>query len=318
MGSNWLKEHQKVSSSTKCCLRPDDGGSFMVTTEPLKTGLKGLLRADVAMAAVILLLGFFLAAAGHGLVQRWQSSSARQQSLSFEHQLGIVATLAGLIVIIWWVMSLMTAFAAALLERGGKTRAAAAAGRFSPGFMRRLALSAVGLQLITAQLATAATPPALPGTGPSPRTAVSVAWTPTPGGSFEDYPEAPHTVPPTAVPAPTVRPTAVPVPTAPEPPPIAGAPVADPQWKPQRPVVEPGPLASRQLRRPEPAAAPGEVTVRAGDSLWSLSAAELGAYASDVDIAVEWPRLYQANRGVIGENPDVLFPGQVLRLPPRT
>jgi nucleoid-associated protein YgaU len=284
----------------------------MVTTEPLKTGPKGLLRADAAMAAVILLLGFFLAATGNSLLQRWRSSSARQQSLSFEDQLGIVSTLVGLVVITWWVTTLMIAFAAALLERGGKTRAAAAAGRFSPGFMRRLALAAVGLQLITAQLATAAAPPDLPGTGPSLTTAASAAWTPTPGGSFEGYPSPADAVPATAVPA-----TAVPAPRAPEPPPIAGGPGADPVWTPQRPVVEPGPLAPRQLRPQEPAAAHGEVTVRAGDSLWSLSAAELGAYASDVDIAVEWPRLYQANRAVIGENPDVLFPGQVLRLPPR-
>ncbi|WP_211877697.1 LysM peptidoglycan-binding domain-containing protein [Pseudarthrobacter albicanus] len=273
----------------------------MVTTEPLKTGPRGLLRADAAMAAVILLLGFFLAATGNSLVQRWRSSSARQQSLSFEDQLGIVSTLSGLIVITWWVMTMMIAFAAALLERGGKTRAAATAGRFSPGFMRRLALAAVGLQLITAQLATAATPPSLPGTGSSPGTAVSAAWTPTPVEWFAEYPDP-----------------AVPAPAVPEPPPIAGGPVADPQWKPLRPVVEPGPLASRQLRPQEPAAAHGEVTVRAGDSLWSLSAAVLGAHASDVDIAAEWPRLYQANRSVIGENPDVLIPGQVLRLPPRT
>jgi hypothetical protein len=272
----------------------------MVTSEPLKAGPGRLLRADAAMAAVILLLGFFLAATGNSLVQRWRSSSARQQSLSFEDQLGIVANLAGLIVIIWWVMSLMIAFAAALLERGGRTRAAAAAGKLSPGFMRRLALAAVGLQLITAQLATAATPPALPGTDSSPRTAVSAAWTPTSDASFAD-------------PADTV-PAAMP----PEPPPSPSGPAADPQWKPLRPVVEPGPLASRQLRPQEPAAARTEVTVRAGDSLWSLSAAELGAFASDVDIAIEWPRLYQANRPVIGENPDVLLPGQVLRLPPRT
>ena len=280
----------------------------MVTTEPLKTGPRGLLRADAAMAAVILLLGFFLAATGNSLVQRWLSSSARQQSLSFEDQLGIVSTLSGLIVITWWVMTLMIAFAAALLERGGKTRAAATAGRFSPGFMRRLALAAVGLQLITAQLATAATPPGLPGTGSSPKTAVSAAWTPTPGEWFTGYPDPADTVPAPAGPAPLT----------PEPPPVAGGPVADPQWKPLRPVVEPGPLASRQLRPQTPAAAHGEVTVRAGDSLWSLSAAALGAYASDVDIAVEWPRLYQANRAVIGDDPDVLFPGQVLRLPPRT
>jgi nucleoid-associated protein YgaU len=58
------------------------------------------------------------------------------------------------------------------------------------------------------------------------------------------------------------------------------------------------------------------VTVRAGDSLWSLSAARLGPMASDVDIARDWPGLYQANRDIIGENPHLLRPGQVLRLPP--
>ncbi len=83
------------------------------------------VRADAAMAAVILLLGIFLAAAGGFLVQRWQSGSARRQSLSFEDQLGIVANTAGLIVITWWVMTLAIAAAAALLDRLGRTRAAA-------------------------------------------------------------------------------------------------------------------------------------------------------------------------------------------------
>ncbi|QCB96935.1 LysM peptidoglycan-binding domain-containing protein [Arthrobacter sp. PAMC25564] len=275
----------------------------MVPTESLKGGPARLLRADAAMAAVILLLGFFLAGTGNSLVQRWRSSSARQQSVTFEDQLGILANTAGLIVITWWVMSLLIAFAAALLERGGRTRAAEAAGKFSPGFMRRLALAAVGFQLITAQLASAATPPAVPGTGPSPRTAVSAAWTPTSGASFAEGPDPAATVPATS---------------APEPPSRTTVPVADPQWKPLRPLVEPGPLASPQLRPQEPAAALRDITVRAGDSLWSLAAAELGPFASDVDIAVEWPRLYQANRPAIGENPDVLLPGQVLRLPPGT
>ena len=272
----------------------------MATTDPLRAAAGRVLRADAAMAAVILLLGSFLAVTGNSLVRRWQSSSARQQSVSFEDQLGITANLAGLVVIIWWAMSLMIAFTAALLERGGRTRAAAAAGRFSPGFMRRLALAAVGLQLITAQLATAAAPPALPGTGPSPRTAVAAAWTPTSDASLAAYRDPAGTVPA----------------TVPSPPPVESAPAAGPQWKPLRPVVEPGPLASRRLRPQEPAAAPGEVTVRAGDSLWSLSAAQLGPFASDVDIASAWPRLYQANRQIIGEDPDVLHPGQVLRLPP--
>ncbi len=136
------------------------------------------VRADAAMAAAILLLGIFLAATGGFLVRRWQSGSARQQSLSFEDQLGIVANTAGLIVITWWVMSFAIAVAAALFERLGRTRAAAATGRFSPAFMRRLVLSAVGLQLLTAPLASAATAPDGPGAG---RAAVSTMPTPLPG-----------------------------------------------------------------------------------------------------------------------------------------
>lgn len=272
----------------------------MVTTDSLGLGARRVLRADAAMAGGILLLGSFLAFTGNSLVQRWQSSSARQESVSFEDQLGITANMAGLIVIGWWAVSLVIAFAAALLERGGRTRAASAAGRFSPGFMRRLALAAVGLQLITAQISTAATLPPPPGTGPLPGAVVSTAWLPAPHVSLGGRQDPPGAV--AAVPSPL--------------PPAAGAPVPDPRWRPLRPVVEPGPLASRQLRPQEQAESLGEVTVRAGDSLWSLSAAQLELSASDVDIAAAWPRLYQANRQIIGEDPNVLLPGQVLRLPP--
>jgi nucleoid-associated protein YgaU len=262
------------------------------------------------MATMILLLGSFLAVTGNCLLQRWRSASGRQQSLSFEDQLGVAATTAGLIVITWWAMSLSMAVVAALLECRGNTNAAAAAGKFSPAFMRRLALAAVGLHLVTAPLASAASPSAAPGAGPSAQTAVSAAWIPpgvasTPGS----------TGPAGGVPGPSSG-TPAPLP-APSPSPVCdrGADV-DPQWKPSAPVVEPGPLAAHPLRAQEPPAGPAEITVRAGDSLWSLSAAELGPFASDVDIALEWPRLHQANRAVIGDNPDILLPGQVLRLPP--
>ena len=36
---------------------------------------------------------------------------------------------------------------------------------------------------------------------------------------------------------------------------------------------------------------------------------------SDVDIALEWPRWYAANRALIGGSPDVLLPGQILQAP---
>jgi hypothetical protein len=58
-----------------------------------------------------------------------------------------------------------------------------------------------------------------------------------------------------------------------------------------------------------------QVTVRPGDTLWSVAAAHLGGSAGDDDIAQEWPRWYQTNRDVIGADPDLLLPGTTL-LPP--
>lgn len=253
------------------------------------------LHTDAAMTAAILLLGLLLAASGGSIVQRWRSSPAGRQSPGFEDQLGVAANMAGLIVVVWWALSFVIAVAAALLDRCGNIRAASATGKFTPAFMRRLALALVGLQLITAPLATASLSRALPGY-PGGTPAASAAWTPA-------GPAMTGTPPPAGM----ATPGPVPQPGAPA--------IADPQWRPLSPVVEPGPLARRQLRLPQPGGEPTEVTVRPGDSLWSLSAARLGPYASDVDIAVDWPLIYQANRDIIGANPNLLRPGQVLQLP---
>lgn len=260
-----------------------------------------LLPGDAAMAAAILLLGVFLAGTGGSMVRRWQASSARQQSLGFEDQLGILANTTGLIVIVWWAMSFVIAVGAALLQRRGKAQAASAAGRFVPGFMRRLVMAALGLQLLTAPLATASAQPPVPGMAPATH-AASAAWTPAPAAAATDAAAGSGDSTPTSAPAPTPAP--------------GTAAVVIPQWRPLNPVVEPGPLAGPPLRHQEPADHAGVITVRSGDSLWSLSADRLGPYASDVDIAMDWPRLYQANRDVIGANPNLLRPGQVLRLPP--
>ena len=55
--------------------------------------------------------------------------------------------------------------------------------------------------------------------------------------------------------------------------------------------------------------------VRRGDALWDVAARHLGPRASAADIAREWPRWYAANRGVIGPDPDLIHPGDVL-VPP--
>ncbi len=59
----------------------------------------------------------------------------------------------------------------------------------------------------------------------------------------------------------------------------------------------------------------GRHVVLRGESLWSIAAAELGPNASDSAIAARWPHWYAANRAVIGPDPDLLLPGQVLHSP---
>ena len=68
---------------------------------------------------------------------------------------------------------------------------------------------------------------------------------------------------------------------------------------------------------PEPRADQDRQTVRveAGDSLWLIAARRLGPDASDTRIAAEWPRWYAANRPVIGDDPSLVEPGQVLHAP---
>jgi hypothetical protein len=58
------------------------------------------------------------------------------------------------------------------------------------------------------------------------------------------------------------------------------------------------------------------VEVVRGDSLWSIAARDLAAGASDALVDARWHAIYAANRAVIGPDPDVVEPGQRLRLPP--
>ena len=60
---------------------------------------------------------------------------------------------------------------------------------------------------------------------------------------------------------------------------------------------------------------PSRIVVKAGDSLWSIAARELGPAASNEAIAARWPQWYAANRQVIGSDPDLIRPGQVLHSP---
>ncbi|PRY61257.1 hypothetical protein BCF74_1065 [Knoellia remsis] len=101
--------------------------------------------------------------------------------------------------------------------------------------------------------------------------------------------------------------------TAPEPgftpaPPSPGFTPSAPRVRPQ---ADPGLIAPR----PRPDSDGDEVVVHRGDSLWSIAARHLGPDATDAEIARAWPQWYAANRPVIGGDPDLLLPGQILKVP---
>lgn len=60
---------------------------------------------------------------------------------------------------------------------------------------------------------------------------------------------------------------------------------------------------------PPAATATGDqYTVKSGDSLSKIAKAHYGD-------AMKWHQIYDANKGLIGDNPDMIQPGQVLKLP---
>lgn len=56
---------------------------------------------------------------------------------------------------------------------------------------------------------------------------------------------------------------------------------------------------------------PATHVVRSGDSLWSIARANPGGGSVDT----RWRAIWRANRDVVGDDPDLILPGQVLRLP---
>lgn len=72
--------------------------------------------------------------------------------------------------------------------------------------------------------------------------------------------------------------------------------------------------------RPAPAApsTPAEqsVVVVEGDCLWAIAARRLGAGATNLAIDRSWRAIYARNRDAIGTDPNLIFPGLYLALPP--
>jgi hypothetical protein len=79
------------------------------------------------------------------------------------------------------------------------------------------------------------------------------------------------------------------------------------------PAPDPEPDSTSE---PMPDPSPGATyVVKRGDTLWAIAARHLPSPASAGEIANAWPQWYKANRDVIGDDPNLIFPGQVLQAP---
>jgi nucleoid-associated protein YgaU len=187
-----------------------------------------------------------------------------------------------------------------------------AAGRLTPGLLRRAVEHAVTAGLVASLAATlqpvtasAATRPAavMPAGGPGAAAA----------GAPLDWPGLPALTSPLPV-ATSTGPAA---PTSP------GLPTVQPHHHPPATVT----LVSPAPRRSQPAGSAGSgaaatvhirdttVVVRAGDTLWSIAAGRLGPGASATEISAAWHAWYAANRATIGPDPGLIQPGQQLVAP---
>lgn len=200
----------------------------------------------------------------------------------------VLAEVAVWLTALWLGIGLLAALARALPGSAGRAGDWLAR-RTLPAALYRLCATAVGLSVLAGPVAAGAAPVA-PRRAPGCVVLAAVADASPPAWS-----------PP--APPPPVWPTggAVPAPTWPQ----GRATPATPPAPPTRAV----PPASHPPSSP-PAGSP--VTVRPGDSLWLIAARRLGSDATLRQIELGWRDWYAANRTLIGADPGLIRPGQVL------
>ncbi len=96
--------------------------------------------------------------------------------------------------------------------------------------------------------------------------------------------------------------------------PLDADPAPAPGWTPSRPVQRAHPSSGLVTGGSVPHRA-ADVVVHRGDTLWDIARRHLGPDATDAEVANAWPAWHETNRTVIGDDPDLVRPGQILRPP---
>jgi len=259
--------------------------------------LSTVLRGALALTAAALLAAWLwsvVTAAGH--------ASAGGVPLRPDEAVAAVVATAALAGTTWLALGILLELGS--LVPGVVGRAAVrAADVVTPGLLRRAAGALLGVGLVAGLT---------PGAAVAAPAATVVAGAPLPDPAFAPAPSSTAPLPDPG----WMPPHSATLEAGPDRPHANAALGAG--WVPSPPVVR----AQPDLRVLSPAPRPGpdrerpaQVVVHRGDSLWAIAARHLGRDASDAEIARAWPAWYEANRQVIGDDPDVLRPGQVLRPP---
>ena len=289
-----------------------------------RRGQAGVSRARLALGAVVVAAGSVGAQVGLLAVTRWEwRAVAAPGPATLDEVLGLAASTTACALVLWWGLGTLAAVGSHLPGRaGGWCRHLAA--RVAPALSRRAAAALVGVAVGGALVPGAA----LAATQPAPTSAA--AWstgaaTTTAGGGATTTADD-GAISSSARPGPGWTPTAPPgratatgggQPAGAIPSPSSATAVGEeaPGWTPTRPVQRPQASAEVLGLRPGARTAADAVVVHRGDTLWSIVARRLGPGASDAEVAAAWPAWHEANRSVIGDDPDLLVPGQQLRAP---
>lgn len=251
--------------------------------------------------------------------------SLRAGNPTFDDLLMLLVSVLAWLCFGWLALGALLTFLAALPGAAGAVFGAMA-DKVTPAAYRRVAKIALGITVAAAPMV--ATMPAHAAPVDSPSQTAATQMLPS-----LDRPGSTQTVFPGAAQLPNLdRPTGtytgelgqLPMPDRPTSDQTTGRAIGLPL--PDRPVTQVGQDGNQQQQQQDRTQqqgqqnrrqqAAGQHVVVRGDTLWDIAAANLPDGASNADIARETQRWYQANRQVIGENPDLILPGQILQAPP--
>jgi len=242
-------------------------------------------------------------------------SATAATGLTVDRWVELAVLAVGLLAAAWLALSGALALACVAASRlGGRWRAGeAAVERLAPAAVRRIVRSAVGVGVGTglalAPTAALAADPAPTAPGADGASVVlDLGWQPT-DAAAQASPQ-PNAPPAEREPIGAADPAAPP----------ADAGVGDPDEAADDVAVEELTAApvSRHAAGADAATAitdDGTRVVLRGDTLWDIAARSLGGSPTDAEILREVTRWHAENRDVIGADPDLLLPGQILRAP---